>query len=160
MAFFSKYDPSKVESVIAMLNAMYASELVAAEQYYRHSVDVTGIWSTSLQGVFDEHAKEEVRHADTLRELIDNLGGTIVNSFELIPKINPHTSGDGDVKASMDAKTMLQFDLEAENTAIEAYTEVARMVQPYWPHIYVEVAEILGDEYHHHRELKNLLAGF
>lgn len=161
MAFFESYNGGAAPDVIAMLNALYASERIASEQYYRHSVDVTGIWSTSIADMFAEHATEENSHADTLRDLIDNLGGTISNKLSTMIRANPHHSGDGDVQSSMNAKEMLQQDLEAESTAIEAYTEVLNKVHggPFH-HVYIALAEILGDEYHHRRELNNLLVGF
>ena len=158
MAFFDMYDCTTREGVIAVLNALYASERIAAEQYYRHSVDVTGIWSSSLSEVFAEHAEEENGHADALRDLIDNLGGTITNKLSTMVRINPHHSGDGDVQASLDTRTILEQDLEAEMTAIEAYTEAASLVHMQWPHVYIALAGILADEYHHQRELRNLLA--
>jgi bacterioferritin len=160
MAFFSAYDVATPLGACAVLNHLYASEVIAREQYYRHAVDVTGLWSTSLQGMFEEHAAEEQGHADTLRDLIDNLGGTITNELSTMVRANPTHSGNGDVSSSPNTKTILQQDLEAETTAIEAYAEAARMFQTtQYHHVYVALAEILGDEYHHQRELRNLLAG-
>lgn len=158
MGFFDNIDVSDPQQVLMMLNQLYAGEIIAAEQYYRHAVDVTGIWSTQLQGVFEEHAEEEYGHASKLREHIMVLGGTIYNKMENLVRLQP-TTGARDVQASRDTKQMLKQDEMGEDDAINAYTEAILKLKdtPYQATVLI-LQEILRDELHHRHELRNLLA--
>ena len=86
---FEELDGNNPDDVIKMLNMLYASEIVAAQQYWRHANDITGMYSVSIQEMFNEHAVEEMEHADLLRKQIHNLGGLLINDLASLVKNNP-----------------------------------------------------------------------
>lgn len=155
---FEKLDGNNPSDVIKMLNMLYASEVVAAQQYWRHANDITGMYSVSIQQMFDEHAVEEMKHADMLRKQIHNLGGVLINDLATLIKINPAIGEGKDVQAHWEAETMLGFDLTSEEQAIANYKEACMKVMGIDPGTYIVLAEILNDEYEHAQEIKNLLA--
>jgi bacterioferritin (cytochrome b1) len=138
-----------------MLNSLYASEIVAAQQYYRHANDVKGINSHDLQQIFLGHGAEEEAHAATLRTIIHTHGGTLDNSLASILKNNPSEAKD--VQPASSVKTMLEQNLLGEADAIQAYTEACFIVRDLYPDIFVALSEILTDEYDHRNDFMNLL---
>lgn len=143
--------------LIRLLNLARATELHAAEQYNAHGVLVAGATSTQDQGVFYEHAAEEMAHANLLRDLIHDLGGILDNTFERFLALNIE-AGNGDVDRLSDRREMMQSDLEAELRAIELYTRICVEAMPEYPDVFSVVSGILRDEREHAQELMNLLA--
>lgn len=157
MAFFDNYDMTDEVQLILVLNRMYASEVIAAEQYYNHGAAVQGIYSLELQEMFFEHADDERKHAGMLKDHIMVLGGVLQNQLTKMVMNNPTTDGKMDVQESDTTSGMLLLDLTSEQTAIDAYTEIALAVRDKWPLTYTVVSAILADEYDHRHDLRNLL---
>lgn len=153
---FEELDGNKPDDVIKMLNMLYASEIVAAQQYWRHANDITGMYSVSIQQMFNEHAAEEMKHADLLRKQIHNLGGLLINDLTNLVKTNP-INGEKDVQAHWQAEKMLHLDLIAEEQAVKNYKEACQKLVTADPGTFLILAEILNDEYEHAQEIKNLL---
>jgi len=162
MAFFEDVDITTVEGQVDVLNRLHADEVRAAMQYINHRVAIKGATSLQDQGMLDEHYKEELEHADKLATWIDWLGGLLDNGLEEMAIIGPAAQQNaGDIwKAdeNMTRNEILEFDLKAELTAIQAYTEAIAMFQPVNPAIALTLSEILADEYEHRRDLRNLLS--
>ena len=160
MGFFDAYDLTTDTDLIRVLNRLYASEIIAAEQYDNHGVAVQGIFSTELQAVFFEHAEDERKHATKLRDHIMVLGGLLDNRLLEMVLVNPTSGPDKDVRPGNadDAYGMLAIDLVGEADAVALYTEVALKVRDTWPLTFSLISEILADEYEHRHELTNLLA--
>lgn len=158
MAFFDSLSNDQA-GIVTMLNILRATEVVSAEQYYNHDVAFHGPNCLSVQAMLKEHAAEERKHADRLAERIDELDGVLVNSmvriFELNRVVNPDAP---DVQMASETTAMLRQDLVAEETAIEAYTEAVMKTRDADPVTALMLTEILGDEYHHRIDLKNLLS--
>ena len=162
---FDHLDCTKVDDVVTMLNMLYASEIISAQQYWSHANDISGMYSVSIQQMLNAHAEEEMEHAAKLRTQIHNLGGVLTNRLETMLRLNPTPDSDKDVQvlrpsgsALVDAEKMLQDDLMGEEQAILNYKEACRKVVVQDPGTYVILAEILNDEYDHAQEIKNLLA--
>lgn len=143
------------DSIVAMLNKLHASEIVAAMQYYRHANDVTGMNSQELQVLFLEHAAEELAHADKLRNQIHVLGGELSNG--LVDMVSLNFGRVKDVQSSIDVREMLKQDLGGELEAIEAYREAALKVQHLDPSTFALLSGIMADELEHANDFKNLL---
>lgn len=162
MAFFEDIDITTVEGQVDVLNRLHADEIRAAMQYVNHRVAIKGVTSLQDQAMLDEHYKEELDHADKLSTWIDWLGGLMDNGLEEMAIIGPAAQQNaGDIwKADerMTRNEILEFDLKAELTAIQAYTEAIAMFQPVNPAIALTLSEILADEYEHRRDLRNLLS--
>lgn len=150
---------NSVEDVVSILQQLYASEVVAAQQYYKHAMDVRGVLTIQMADLFKQHAEEENGHAEKLRAQIDNLGGTILNKMEELMKLNPVPRGEsGDVQSSLVLRTMLEQDLKAEENAIAAYTLACRLIRDFDPGTFLVLAGILNEEYEHRTDFVNLLA--
>lgn len=157
-AFFADLDLTKREDVIVMLQRLYASEIVAREQYRAHAVDVVGPNCIELAAMFNEHADEEDEHAKELMQRIDNLGGSLDNRLSRMVELNPASTPEGkDVQVDPDTGRMVRFNISAEADAIAAYTEACLGVQHTDPATFTLLAHILGEEWEHRRELKNIL---
>lgn len=153
---FPDVDPDNLASVIAMLNQLYASEIVAAQQYWNHSVAVKGMFSTELERIFEEHAHEEMKHAGMVREEIQHLGGILDNSLTTMARVNP-VSGPKDVQSSDMNTVMLKQDLGNEIDAVKAYTEAHGLLSQKYPSTASVMQKILKEEYEHRSELAGLL---
>lgn len=157
-AFFADLDLTKTKDVIQMLQRLYASEIVAREQYRAHAVEVVGPNCIQLAELFNSYADEEDEHAKELLARIDALGGSLDNKLARMVELNPTSNPDaGDVEIDSDTGKIIRFNIIAESDAIAAYTEGCLGVQHTDPATYILLAHILGEEWHHRRELKNVL---
>lgn len=156
--FFNDLDGSKREDVITMLQRLYASEIIAMEQYRAHAVDVVGPNCVQMSELFMTHAEEEYGHSKLLMKRIDDLGGSLDNGLQRMTDITTATKLEGhDVQTSEDTSTMVKQDISGEADAIAAYTEGCFLVQHTDPATYVMLAGILADEWEHRTELRNIL---
>src|SRR5579884_19260 len=155
MPLFDDIDGSDRGSVCAMLNRLYASEVVAAQQYYRHANDVKGPGCIGHTKMFLEHAEDEEKHAKMLRKAIAALGGQLTNKLSLLPSLNPASSPD--VDSSPVTSEMFQQDRISERDAKVAYHEAILKVRDTFPSLADTLCDILRDEFEHHADLDALL---
>ena len=73
-----KITKTDLNELIRTLNEAYAEEWLAYYQYWLGAKVAAGQMRTSIVEEFEEHAKEELEHADMLAERIIQLGGTPV----------------------------------------------------------------------------------
>jgi len=109
------------ETVLKLLNAALATELVCVLRYKRHFFMAKGIESESVAAEFAEHATEEQEHADKLAARIVQLGGE--------PDFAPQTLAQrshSEYREGTDLKDMIRENLVAERIAIETYREIIR----------------------------------
>src|SRR4051794_2404853 len=64
-----------VEQTVELLNEALATEIVCWLRYRFHAVTAQGINSEAVKAEFDEHAQQELDHANLLAERINQLGG-------------------------------------------------------------------------------------
>ncbi len=134
------------KSVIDILNDLRARELAVIVQYMNHHYVITGADAAALAGEFKEVAITEMKHAESLAERIDFLGGE--------PTTKP-----ADIKIG--AKTLsgaAADDLASEDEAVRLYTsavEQARMAGDITTRKLLE--DILADEEDHVNTFRTML---
>jgi len=110
-----------VEEACEILNDALATELLCWLRYRFHAVTATGINSEAVKDEFNEHAAEELEHADMLAERINQLGGK--------PIYNPAEISGRSATEFIEGENlvdMIREDLVAERIAIETYREMIR----------------------------------
>lgn len=96
------------EAFIELLNVDLSLEYMAIVQYIQHSGVIKGAVSVAIRREMARIAAEELRHALTLSEQIDRLGGV-----PTVKVIKARTSGK--------SVTMLRQDLKGEEDAVCRY---------------------------------------
>ena len=142
------------EAVVKMLNEALATELVCVLRYKRHYFMASGIHAASVAAEFQEHADQEMAHADSLAKRIVELRG------------EPNFSPDGLAARShaeyVEGKTlkdMIKEDLVAERIAIESYREMIGYLGDRDPTTQRMLKEILAMEEEHAEDLSSLMEG-
>ena len=121
-AVVPSYGPWR-EDIIKLLNDSLATELVCVMRYKRHHFTAKGLSSPKIAEEFLAHALEETAHGDAIAERIVQLGGE--------PDFSPATlleRSHADYDESTDLKAMIKANLIAERVAIEAYTQMIRLI--------------------------------
>lgn len=103
------------KSLLDTLNELRARELAVVVQYMRHHYIVTGAEGLALAGEFKEVAITEMKHAESLAERIDFLGGD--------PTTAPAKIVTGDKTLADMAKT----DLASEKDAVKLYSAAIKV---------------------------------
>ena len=143
-----------VSKLIAELNKNFADEWLAYYQYWLGAKLAKGPMKNSVVAELEEHALDELRHAQMLAERIIQLGGT--------PPISPQewykvtSCGYLDPK-DPHVKILLQQNIKGEQCAIREYNELIKMVKDKDFVTYKLASEILADEVEHEKDLENLL---
>jgi bacterioferritin len=140
------------ETIIKLLNASLATEIVCVLRYKRHWMMAKGINSESVAQEFEQHAAEEQQHADRLGMRITQLGGE--------PDLNPEGLLSRSHSQYVEGKSltdMIKEDLVAERIAIDSYGEIIRFVGEKDPTTRRLLEDILANEEEHADDLSNLL---
>lgn len=109
------------ETVIKLLNAALATEIVCFLRYKRHYFMASGINADAVAQEFLQHANEEQMHADQLAGRIVQLKGT--------PDFNPDgltARSHAEYVEGNSLRDMIREDLIAERIAIDSYGETIR----------------------------------
>jgi len=96
------------QKIIKALNTDIGMEIGAIIQYLYHHVMAEGMESPAVIDLFEETAKDEMKHMEMLAERIDYLGG--------VPTTKP-----APIKVGGDLKKMIRDDLDGEYMAIRTY---------------------------------------
>jgi bacterioferritin len=140
------------KGLIKLLNDSLATELVCVLRYKRHHYTAHGLASPRIAEEFAVHAAEEMTHADRLARRIVQLGGQ--------PDFAPATLMARSHAAYDEAGSlaaMIEADLTAERVAIEAYSQLVRLVGDRDPTTRRLLEDILGEEQKHADELQGWL---
>jgi len=140
------------EDIVKLLNDSLATELVCIMRYKRHHYTAKGMSSPAIAGEFLVHANEETEHADMIAERIVQLGGE--------PDFNPATllqRSHADYDESTDLKSMIRANLVAERVAIEAYTQMVKLIGDKDSTTRRIIEHILSQEQEHAEELSDWL---
>ena len=140
------------ETVLQLLNASLATELVCVLRYKRHQFMAGGIDAEAVAAEFAEHAAEEQHHADQLADRITQLGGS--------PDFNPEGMLSRSHSQYVEGETLAEMiteDLVAERIAIESYSEIIRYLGERDPTSRRLMEEILAKEEEHADDLAKLL---
>ena len=84
-----------IEALVLMLNKAYADELLAYHQYLSPIGLCIGKLRPDVEAEFKEHAEEELKHAEMLKQRIIELDGVPLQSPQelVLPSGTDHTRG-------------------------------------------------------------------
>jgi bacterioferritin len=133
------------EQLIDNLNEDLAREYQAVIAYVVYSQVLKGAQYMNIAAELEIHAHEELQHALTICKQVDYLGGD--------PTVEPKP-----VKTSDNAKDMLRFDLDNENTTVRNYRERVRQCEALGEFALAEeIRQILVQEQEHQIDLATAL---
>ncbi len=140
----------EAEEVVRLLNRAYADEWLAFYQYYIEEKVVKGIMKDAAIAELQEHAQDELRHADMVAQRILQLGGTpILNPKEWFAQTN---CGYEEPK-NFDILAILEDAIKGEQCAIRTYSELVDLTRNKDIVTYDIVSQILADEVEHEEDL-------
>ena len=140
----------EVEELIKLLNRAYADEWLAYYQYYIEEKVVKGIMKDAAIAELNQHAQDELRHADMVAQRILQLGGT--------PLLNPkewfvHTNCGYEEPKDFDVLAILEDAIKGEQCAIKTYSDILEVTRNKDIVTYDIVSQILADEVEHEEDL-------
>jgi bacterioferritin len=143
----------EIEEIITLLNKAYADEWLAYYQYYIESKVIKGIMKDAAIAELDQHATDELRHADLVAERILQLGGT--------PLLSPkdwftQTNCGYEEPKDFDVVAILEDAIKGEQCAISTYSALADITRDKDIVTYDMVSQILADEVEHEEDLQAL----
>ena len=143
----------EISEVINLLNKAYADEWLAYYQYYIEEKVVKGIMKDAAIAELNQHAADELRHADMVAQRILQLGGT--------PLLNPkewfvHTNCGYEEPKNFDVTAILEDAIKGEQCAIKTYSKLIDITRGKDIVTYDIVSQILADEVEHEEDLTAL----
>jgi bacterioferritin len=139
-----------INEVVKLLNRAYADEWLAYYQYYIEAKVIKGIMKDSIITELNQHAADELRHADMVAERILQLGGTpLLSPQEWFEKTNCGYETPKD----FDVVKILEDAIKGEQCAISVYSEIADLTKDKDIVTYDIVSRILADEVEHEEDL-------
>lgn len=140
------------ERVIEVLNQVLATELVCVLRYKRHFYTAKGLDAGPVAAEFQQHANEEMQHADMVAKRITELQGE--------PDFSPRGLATRSHSEYVEGDTLVEMvkeDLVAERVAIASYQEIVRWLGDGDPTTQQVIKTILAVEEEHADDLVNLL---
>ena len=140
------------KTVLNLLNAALATEIVCVLRYKRHYFMASGIHAKSIAAEFLEHANEEQSHADQIATRIVQLGGA--------PDFSPDglaARSHSEYVEGTELVEMIEEDLVAERIAIDTYREIIQYLGNDDPTTRRMMEGILAAEEEHAEDLSSLL---
>lgn len=133
------------ELLIEAMNDQLAAEYQAMIMYIHYASVVVGPYRPQLVGFFTAEIAGETLHSQYLADKISAMGGIPTTT----PKPVPHTS---------DARAQLEFVKEAEQQAIDAYSNIIKLADANNEiGIRVQMENFLQEETHHRDETAKIL---
>lgn len=133
------------KELIEMLNKAISLELQVSIQYMWQHVRIYGFDHLAIAEELKKTAIEEMKHAESIAERVDYLGG--------IPTTNPAKITVGDTPEQMIANDMM-----AEEETIDFYKSIIERADKEKDYVTRELFEdILSDEEDHHNVFRTLL---
>ena len=144
-----------VNDLVEMLNKALADEWLAYYQYWVGSKVVKGPMRSDVEKELEEHANEELEHANMLAERIVQLGGTPI----LDPADFGKQSNCGyDAPANPFVVNILNQNIRGEQCAIQVYHKMLEKVKlGNDPITFNTIRKIMQEEVEHEDELQNIL---
>jgi len=143
----------EISDIITELNKAYADEWLAYYQYFIEAKVIKGIMKDAAIVELQQHAADELRHANMVSDRILQLGGT--------PLLNPkewftHTNCGYEEPKDFDVVSILEDSIKGEQCAISVYSQLAEMTKDKDIVTYDIVSSILADEVEHEEDLQAL----
>ncbi len=143
-----------LKDLISLLNKALADEWLAYYQYWIGSKVVKGPMAERIKVELEEHAGEELKHANMLTERILQLGGTPVLEYKDLEKLS--TCGFSAPK-NPDGKAVLRQNIKGEQCAIAVYVKLLKLTEGKDILTHLMLQEILKEEVEHEDDLENIL---
>ena len=140
-----------VDNLIETLNKALADEWLAYYQYWVGAKVAQGPARGIVAGELEEHAAEELEHAEMLTERILQLGGTPLLKPEDWYKM---TNCGYEAPDDPYVETLLEQNIKGEQCAIEVYQQMMELTKDADPITYNMALEILTDEVEHEEDLQ------
>lgn len=138
--------------IVTLLNQAFADEWLAYYQYWIGSKIAHGPMRDTITKEFEEHAKEELKHAQMLSNRIIQLGGTpLLEPKEWYERCNCSYAPPKDPSIEV----LLQQNIRGEQCAIEVYKKLADITQKVDIVTFGLVLEILKEEIEHEEDLES-----
>ncbi len=145
------------KELIDLLQSAYAEEWLAYYQYWIGAKLAEGLERPKVVEEFNEHAQEELKHADWLADRIIQLGAS--------PIIDPskwmeYAKCKYDAPTNPDTKVLVAQNLVAERCAIGRYQNICELCQGK-DYITFNIArKILKEEIEHEQEMEDFQKDF
>ena len=143
-----------IKKLIELLNNALADEWLAYIQYWNGAKVAVGPMRDLVVKELEEHASEELEHAEMLVDRIIQLGGTpLFHPTEWLSKTNCGYEPPTDPFVI----ALLKQNIKGEQCAIETYTKIINLIKgkdPITTHI---IYKILGDEVEHEEDLEAIM---
>jgi len=131
--------------LLELLNKAIAQEISVSIQYMWQHVMALGMKSPEVKDIFEDIAIIEMKHAEKIADRLFYLGG--------IPTTKPTP-----IKVGDSLEEMVEYDLQAENEAIELYRKIIDLAsQKYDSTTRLLFEEILTEEEEHKHTFTILL---
>lgn len=144
-----------VDNLLKVLNEAFAEEWLAYYQYWIGAKIAVGPERYDIEKEFNEHAQEELEHADMLADRIIQLGGTPVVSPELWDK-TAHCKYIAPTQ--FDVVALLKDNLISERCAIGRYQGICELTNNTDYETFRMARHILKEELEHEQEIEDFLA--
>ena len=153
-SFAKKIISMDIPKWIKFLNKAFADEWLAYYQYWIGAKIAKGPMKSSIVAELEQHATDELRHAQILANRIIQLGGTPI----IEPKDWYKFSGCGYTSPKNPHVTeILKQNIKGEQCAIETYNKIIKTIKDKDFVTYNIIIQILTDEVEHEEDLENLL---
>jgi len=143
-----------VDDLLTQLNKALADEWLAYYQYWVGSKVAVGRMRGIIAGELEEHANEELKHANMLTERILQLGGAPLSNPQQWQK---ESNCGYDEPVDPNTKSLLKQNIKGEQCAIDVYKKILEKVAGKDPITYHIILEILEDEVEHEDDLEAIL---
>lgn len=143
----------EIDEIITLLNRAYADEWLAHYQYFIEGKVIKGIMKDAAVAELQQHAADELRHANMLADRILQLGGT--------PLLHPndwmkYSNCGYDAPSDFDVVSILKDAIKGEQCAIRTYSDIAELTRNKDIVTYDLISQILADEVEHEEDLQSL----
>ena len=152
---FRKTSGVDLKEIIADLNRAYCDEWLAIYAYTYAAQIVSGQGYEDMQEFLEKLAKEEMEHQGEVADMIIKLGGAPIVNFNEIEK-NANAPYPMPPKKTDDYEKIIEFVLNAEAGAIDAYRKIAKKTFGKEDVVYQLVTHILSEEVNHEEIFENL----
>jgi bacterioferritin len=143
------------DEIVVLLTDAYVMEIETVMNYLSASVNLDGIQGRQVAEMLGAEVMDELDHAGRFAQRIKELGGTVPGSEEFVAgqrSLQPPTS-------STDVTAVVRGVIEAEETAIAAYTALAHVADGIDYVTHDLAVSVLADEEGHLRLFEGLLLG-
>lgn len=143
-----------VDELLQMMNKAYADEWLAYYQYWVGAKVARGRMRGIIAEELEQHAQEELGHAEMLVNRMAQLGGTPLLTLEDLLK---QSNCGYDAPNDPDTRTLLVQNIKGEQCAIVTYQKIYDFVKGKDPITEKLILQILADEVEHEEDLEAML---